>query len=691
MTDIKKHLLLLFDRPYEPIFTSRGDNVTIELPATFYTTRYRPMATQIMTRARGRGSKMISVKDITTPEIEDVMELQRNDHFSLFVTKHQKLAGKLIDVFMKMTDPEDFFAAACYAHDRVNPYLFQYAFAVALLHRDDTRDVQIPSLMETFPGKFVDSNVLGQLREEVFIVDTASREAVRIPRDYTASDIDPEHRLWYFREDPGLNLHHWHWHLVYPADSNTPKMVEKDRRGELFYYMHQQIIARYNIERIANTLTRVKSFNDFRKPISEGYFPKMDSSVASRAWPGRADNISLSDINRETDQIQLQIADLELWRDRILQAIDQMAVTTPNGDVIPLNFDENTDFGIDILGNLIESSSLSANRQMYGQLHNFGHVIISYVNDPINKHLESGGVMNDTATAMRDPIFYRWHSFINDLFEVYKKNLTPYTEEQLTWRGVEVTSIDVLGKKGAKNQFETFWNTSKVDFARGLDFQPQGSVFVEFDHLNHEAFSYKIQVENRSGKPQMGIFRVFMAPKKDECLKDLKFSEQRLMMIEMDKFIVQLNPGMNIVQHASTASSVTIPFEQTFRNLDQNRPEAGTVDAAEFNICGCGWPQHLLVPRGKSGSGQQFQLFVMVSDYENDKIDQKLVGSCTLAATFCGIRDAKYPDKRPMGYPFDREAREGVENLENFLTPNMGMQEVTVVFHDETRKRPSKS
>lgn len=66
---------------------------------------------------------------------------------------------------------------------------------------------------------------------------------IEIPVDYTASNLDIEHRLAYFREDLGINLHHWHWHLVYPTDTSQ-QIVQKDRRGELFYYMHQQVLAR---------------------------------------------------------------------------------------------------------------------------------------------------------------------------------------------------------------------------------------------------------------------------------------------------------------------------------------------------------------------------------------------------------------------------------------------------------------
>lgn len=67
---------------------------------------------------------------------------------------------------------------------------------------------------------------------------------ITIPANYTASDMELEQRVAYFREDMGINLHHWHWHLVYPFDSADRTIVDKDRRGELFYYMHQQIIAR---------------------------------------------------------------------------------------------------------------------------------------------------------------------------------------------------------------------------------------------------------------------------------------------------------------------------------------------------------------------------------------------------------------------------------------------------------------
>lgn len=159
--------------------------------------------------------------------------------------------------------------------------------------------------------------------------------------------------LWYFREDVGVNIHHWHWHLVYPFDSQRNRqIVDKDRRGELFYYMHQQMTARYNFERFCNGLPRVVPFVNLREPLAEGYFPKLDSLVASRSWPGRPAQSLLRDLNREADQIQVSLADMERWREAFFQAIRQGAVQDERGQTIPLTEAR----GIDILGNMMEVS-----------------------------------------------------------------------------------------------------------------------------------------------------------------------------------------------------------------------------------------------------------------------------------------------------------------------------------------------
>lgn len=49
----------------------------------------------------------------------------------------------------------------------------------------------------------------------------------------------------------------------------------------------------------------------------------MDSLVSSRAWPSRNANMVMADLNRELDQTKYDIADLERWDARFVQAVHQ--------------------------------------------------------------------------------------------------------------------------------------------------------------------------------------------------------------------------------------------------------------------------------------------------------------------------------------------------------------------------------
>lgn len=74
-----------------------------------------------------------------------------------------------------MRNVDHLLSAAIYARDRVNPYLFNYCFSVALLHRSDTQDLDVPSFIRSFPDKYVDSKVFAKAREEATVVPEGSR------------------------------------------------------------------------------------------------------------------------------------------------------------------------------------------------------------------------------------------------------------------------------------------------------------------------------------------------------------------------------------------------------------------------------------------------------------------------------------------------------------------------------------
>ncbi|XP_014213229.1 phenoloxidase subunit 1-like [Copidosoma floridanum] len=666
----EKYLSLLFDRPTEPLFMPKGDEkINFEVPPIFLSDDHQATSQSLQVRFGDKSNTSIKVPEIAIPDLSFPLSHDRNANFSLFIPTHKEKAVYLTDVFMKLRTVQDLLYVAASCRDRMNPQLFVYALSIAVLHRPDTRHVEIPKLCEIFPCKFMDSSIVAKAREDATVFPAGSRIPIEIPLNYTASDKDSEHHVAYFREDVGINLHHWHWHLVYPF-AGPKEVVNKDRRGELVYYMHHQIMARYNTERLCNNLQRTKPLLSFRQPIPEAYFPKMEQNVAGRAWPARPANMTLSDINRSVDSLEFTLSDLETRLNRVREAIRTRTARDVNGKEVHLD-----DFtGIDILGNMMEASPvLSINFPYYGDIHNLGHVAVSYCHDPDHRYLESFSVMGDSATAMRDPVFYRWHQTIDDLFIQFKDSLTPYNSSQLRFIGVKVTEVGIISKTSNLNTLNTHWTRSDVDMSRGLDFAPRRAVLARLQHLNHNSFTYHVTVNNSNNRDVMGTVRVFLAPKYNEQEAPLSYNDQRKLMIEMDKFTCELKKGHNVIRRSSHESSVTIPYEATFRDLSHNAPESHKPE------CGCGWPQHMLVPKGTK-KGYAMDLFVMITNYEYDRINQKEPEGCRISMSYCGLKDRKFPDARSMGFPFDRRA--AVATLEQFLTPNMKVQTITVRFSD---------
>lgn len=138
--------------------------------------------------------------------------------------------------------------------------------------------------------------------------------------------------------------------------------------------------------------------------------------------------------------------------------------------------------------------------------------------------------------AMRDPIFYRLHSFIDDLFNRHKARLTPYGESQLTFPGITVNSVDIGAERGRPNVVITHWKVTDLDLAKGLDFAPRGDIRARFTHLQHYPFKITVKVTNNSGSDKIGMVRVFIAPKFKERGQRFSFDEQRRFMVETDKF-----------------------------------------------------------------------------------------------------------------------------------------------------------
>lgn len=81
-----------------------------------------------------------------------------------------------------------------------------------------------------------------------------------------------------------------------------------------------------------------------------------------------------------------------------------------------------------------------------------------------------------------------------------------------------------------------------------------------------------------------------------------------------------VNPGQNQIRQRSQESSVTIPYERSFRRIGSQDQPTDPENKAQFQFCGCGWPQHMLIPKG-TAAGTKFDIFVMISDKQQDFVD----------------------------------------------------------------------
>jgi hypothetical protein len=145
--------------------------------------------------------------------------------------------------------------------------------------------------------------------------------------------------------------------------------------------------------------------------------------------------------------------------------------------------------------------------------------------------------------------------------------------------------------------------------------------------------------------------------------------------------------GKTIITRHSTDSALTNSWA---KNLATLREELVGGSQLPPN-CGCGWPHHLLVPRG-TPDGMPFDLFVMVTNGDEDEVweeDHNPFGSqCKPSPIYCGIWNRKYPDARPMGYPFDRELYKRPHGCEGWKGGHPILEKFCTLFNFDWRPPP---
>lgn len=251
--------------------------------------------------------------------------LEKGDQFSVLYSSLMIETEYLFKLFYHAKDWDTFYQTACWAREFMNEHMFIYAMSVAVLHRPDCQGFILPPPYEMHPHYYFTTEVIdkayqvkmqghGEHLEDVYHHD----KHVYIHSNYSSwyQNYDREQRLAYLTEDIGWNTFYYYNHMDYPFWMEGEKYgLTKDNRGEIYYFVHQQILARYYLERLSNGLGEIPFFS-WHWPVETGYYPAL-KYYNGIEFPQRPKNFDLK--QGEFLQHLTQVEDYEM---RIREAID---------------------------------------------------------------------------------------------------------------------------------------------------------------------------------------------------------------------------------------------------------------------------------------------------------------------------------------------------------------------------------
>jgi len=545
---------------------------------------------------------------------------------------------------------------AAYFRERMNEGEFLYAVVTATIHNPLGKGLVIPPMYEVTPHMFVNSEII-QKAYSAQMTNTAGTFKI----DWTGTMKNKEMHVAYFGEDIGMNLHHVTWHMDYPFWWDDSYGYHLDRKGELFFWAHHQLTARFDAERLSNNLDPVDELY-WDRPIVEGFAPHTTYRYGGE-FPTRPDNVAFSDVDGV-----VRVRDMIIHESRIRDAIDLGFITASDGSHVDITGES----GIDHLGDIIESSMYSPNVNYYGALHNEAHILLGRQSDPKGKFNLPPSVMEHFETATRDPAFFRLHKYMDGIFKNHKDNLTPYTKEEIGFPGVEVSKVEI-------GDLETFFDDFEFDLKMAVDTSDvvdMVDVKAVAPRLNHKAFSYDIHATN-DGEEKHAVVRVFICPFEDNQGVPYEMNGGTWNCIEMDKFWHKLESGSSTITRHSYQSSVTVPDVPSFSTLIE-KADAAVASGEELDTASyekqCGIPNRMLLPKGNE-QGMKFWLNVLINDATGDNYE--LMEGNIESHSHCGVRGEKYPDHRPMGFPMDRR----IPDDRLFLNAKNMHSQIVKVFH----------
>ena len=269
-------------------------------------------------------------------------------------------------------------------------------------------------------------------------------------------------------------------------------------------------------------------------------------------------------------------------------------------------------------------------------IHNWGHMSLA----EMTGGRQGQSAMASSTVSARDPVFYRWHGYLETIFQRYKASLGPYSREDLSFPGLEVVAARLVSRGERDNTI-------------GSDREEE----------------FTLEVTLRAELETQAVLRAFLV-----------FPEKPSVVLELDQWLASVGPGeVTESRREGQAPHLSRREDQSLQQLQRSLLR-GQVSRRTFNWAGCGWPRHLNIPSGRP-EGMAWRLVVVASPVlarDRDRV-RDWQRADRVSWSYCGVQEGRVPDSRPLGFPLDRpDSRSSLDLLASSYT-NIFLQEVSIV------------
>ncbi|XP_005178907.1 arylphorin subunit C223 [Musca domestica] len=487
-----------------------------------------------------------------------------------------------------------------------------------------------------------------------------------MPVDYTRDVyfFNKESELSYFTEDLEWNAFWYYFNMDYaPYLDGKYFGLNKDRRGEYYFYVVRQMLARYYMERMSHGYGEIPEFTFFNE-IEYGYDPQLVDyrGVGYSYRKNYYEYVTYGNF----EYVYKMLAFFK----RVETIITEGYYTTYDGKKIDMRKPE----AIEYLGDMMQGNVDAYDKYFATFWYMYAHMFISHVEE--DDYYFHPNVFMNYETMMRDPLFYMFYKKVSDVFYQFYEYIDPYTYEELYFPGVTFESVEISDLVTYFDLYDfdvTNLLNDKMTFVDG-EFVWDKTLLARQMRLNHKAFEFDYSI--KSDKDQKVVIRAFLGPKYDEYGRVISLNENRENFFEIDEFYYDLKAGVNTFKRSSKDFYWTTDDRTTYTEMYKfvmMAYEGKYEFPMDYSEPHCGFPDRLVLPKGwAKGMPMQFAFYVypFKASYEPYSYDYNYT---------CGIGSGvRHIDEMPFGYPFDREINEF-----EFFVPNMYFKDVKI-YHQDT-------